>query len=91
MPSQSPVSRFAQVVVRGRSLIFLAVADVVLFLIANIAYGGGDQHGLRNAVSSVTWVLFLLGVVLLIVLGLIALGQLILRRGRARGVGGVTS
>ena len=78
-------------VVRGRSLIFLAVADVVLFLIANIAYGGGDQHGLRNAVSSVTWVLFLLGVVLLIVLGLIALGQLILRRGRPRGAGGVTS
>ena len=91
MPSESSASRFLQVVVRGRSLIYLAVADAVLFLIANVAYGGGDQHGFRNAVSSVTWVLFLLGVVLLIVLGLIALGQLILRRGKARGAGGVTS
>ena len=91
MPSQSSVSRFARVVVRGRSLIYLAVADAVLFLIANVAYGGGDQHGFRNAVSNVTWVLFLLGVVLLIVLGLISLGQLIVRRGKARGAGGVTS
>ena len=91
MPSESSVSRFAQEVVRGRSLIFLAVADVVLFLIANIAYGGGDQHGLRNTVSNVTWVLFLLGVLLLIVFGIIALGQLIWRRGKARGAGGATS
>ena len=91
MPSESSASRFLQVVVRGRSLIYLAVADAVLFLIANVAYGGGDQHGLRNAVSNVTWVLFLLGVVLLILFGLIALGQLILRRGKAHGAGGVTS
>jgi hypothetical protein len=87
MPSESSVSRFAKVVVRGRSLIFLAVADVVLFLIANLAYGGGDQHGLRIAVSNVAWVLFLLGVLLLIVLGIIALGQLIWRAVRRRRSG----
>jgi len=87
MPSESSVSRFAKVVVRGRSLIFLAVADVVLFLIANVAYGGGDQHGLRIAVSNVAWVLFLLGVLLLIVLGIIALGQLIWRAVRRRRSG----
>jgi len=87
MPSESSVSRFAKVVVRGRSLIFLAVADVVLFLIANVAYGGGDQHGLRNAVSNVAWVLFLLGVLLLIVFGIIALGQLIWRSARHRRSG----
>jgi Na+-driven multidrug efflux pump len=79
------------VVVRGRNLIFLAVTDVVLFFIANVAYGAGDQHGLRNTVSNVAWVLFLLGVVLLIVFGIIALGQLIWRRGTARGDGGATS
>ena len=87
MPSESSVSRFAKVVVGGRSLIFLAVADVVLFLIANVAYGGGDQHGLRIAVSNVAWVLFLLGVLLLIVLGIIALGQLIWRAVRRRRSG----
>jgi Na+-driven multidrug efflux pump len=91
MPNESSVSRFAQEAVRGRNLIYLAVADVVLFLIANVAYGAGDQHGLRNTVSNVTWVLFLLGVVLLIVFGIIALGQLIWRRGKARGAGGATS
>jgi Na+-driven multidrug efflux pump len=84
MPSESLVSRFAQVVLRGRNLIFLAVADVVLFLIANVAYGAGDQRGLRNTVSNVAWVLFLLGVLLLIVFGIIALGQLIWRRGKAQ-------
>jgi hypothetical protein len=87
MPSEFSVSRFAQVVVRGRSLIFLAVADVVLFLIANVTYGAGDQHGLRIAVSNVAWVLSLLGVLLLIVFGIIALGQLIWRAVRHRRSG----
>ena len=87
MPSESSVSRFAQVVLGGRNLIFLAVADVVLFLIANVAYGAGDQHGLRIAVSNVAWVLFLLGVLLLIVFGIIVLGQLIWRAVRRRRSG----
>jgi hypothetical protein len=87
MPSESSVSRFAKVVVRGRSLTFLAVADVVLFLIANVTYGAGGQHGLRIAVSNVAWVLFLLGVLLLIVFGIIALGQLIWRAVRRRRSG----
>ena len=91
MPSESSVSRFAQEAVRGRNLIFLAVADVVLFIIANVAYGAGAQHGLSNAVSNVTWVLFLVGVLLLIVFGIIALGQLIWRRGKTHGAGGATS
>ena len=87
MRSESSVSRFAQVVVRGRNLIYLAVADVVLFIIANVAYGAGHQHGLRNTVSNVAWVLFLLGVLLLIVFGIIALGQLIWRAVRHRRSG----
>lgn len=69
--------------VRGRNLIVLAVADVVLFLVANIVYGSGHQHGLRNGVSNVAWVLFLVGFLLLIVLGIIALAQLIRRRAQA--------
>jgi hypothetical protein len=32
-------------VVRGRNLIIHAASDVVLFPLANVAYGGGNQHG----------------------------------------------
>ena len=49
MRSELP-AEFDQVV-KGRNLIILAVTDIVLFLIANVAYGGGNQHGLRNDVS----------------------------------------
>jgi len=82
MQNESSVSRFDQIV-RVRNLIFLAVADVVLFLVANIAYGAGHQHGLRNNLSNVAWVLFLVGFLLLIVLGIAALAQLVRRHGRA--------
>ena len=74
--------KFEQVV-RGRNLIILAVADVVLFLIANIAYGGGNQHGLRNNVSNVTWAIFLIGFFLLILFGIAYLAQAIRRRTKA--------
>ena len=82
MRNELSVSRFDQVV-RGRNLIVLAVADVVFFLVANIAYGAGHQHGLRNGVSNVAWVLFLVGFLLLIVLGIVAVAQLIRRRAKA--------
>lgn len=84
MQRESSVGGFVRAVGRGRNLVILAIADVVLFLMANIAYGGGHQHGLRNAVSNVSWVLFLLGVLLLIVVAITALGQLLWRRGRAQ-------
>ena len=82
MSNESSVTRFDGVF-RGRNLIKLAVIDVVLFLIANIAYGAGNQHGLRNNVSNVTWALFLIGFLLLIVSGIICLARVMLRR-RAR-------
>lgn len=82
MRNQSSVSRFDQVV-RGRNLILLAVADVVVFLVANVAYGAGHQHGLRNNVSNVAWALFLVGFLVLMVLGIVALAQLVRRHGRA--------
>ena len=82
MRNQSSVSRFDQVA-RGRNLILLAVADVVLFLVANVAYGSGHQHGLRNNVSNVAWVLFLVGFLVLVVLGIVALAQLVRRHARA--------
>jgi hypothetical protein len=82
MPNGSSVSRVEQVV-RRRNLIILAVTDVVLFLVANVTYGAGHQHGLRNDVSNVTWVLFLIGFLLLILLGIVALAQLIRRRTKA--------
>jgi hypothetical protein len=67
------------VVLSRRNLIYLAIADVVLFVIANALYNGG--HVSRD-ISNVAWVAFLLGVVLLIVLGVVALVQS--RRPRAR-------
>ena len=82
MPNESSVTKLARTF-RGRNLIKLAVVDVVLFLIANIAYGAGNQHGLRNSVSNVTWALFLIGFFLLIVSGIICLARVMLRR-RAR-------
>jgi hypothetical protein len=79
MNDGSSVTKFDQVV-RGRNLLILAVADVVLFLVANIAYGGGNQHGLRNVVSNVTWAVFLVGFLLLAVSVILFLAQAIRRR-----------
>ena len=55
-----------------RNLIYLAVADVVLFVIANALYSGG--HVSRD-ISNVAWVAFLIGVAALIVLAVVALVQ----------------
>jgi hypothetical protein len=79
MPTESSVTKFERVV-RGRNLIVLATIEVVLFLIANIAYGAGNQHGLRNSVSNVAWALFLVGFLLLIVMGIAFLARVIIRR-----------
>jgi membrane associated rhomboid family serine protease len=74
--------KFGQVL-KGRNLIILAVTDVVLFLIANIAYGGGNQHGLRNNVSNVAWAVFLVGFVVLVVLALVSIARAMRRRAKA--------
>ena len=55
MPIESSIHRLARVVVRGRTLIVLAVADVLLFMVADIANGPGNQHGFRLVVSNVVW------------------------------------
>jgi membrane associated rhomboid family serine protease len=70
-------------VLKGRNLIILAVTDVVLFLIANIAYGGGNQHGLRNDVSNVAWAVFLVGFIALVVLGIVFIARAMRRRAKA--------
>lgn len=53
-----------------RNLVYLAVADAVLFLLANVT---SKSHSHPGTVSNVFWFAFLAGVVLLIVLGLAAL------------------
>jgi hypothetical protein len=83
MRNESMIARFDQVV-RGRNLIILAIADVVLFIVANIAYGPGHEHGFRMALSNVTWVLFLVGFLLLIVLAILSLAQVVRRRVKAQ-------
>jgi hypothetical protein len=82
MGDKSSASKIDQVA-RGRNLIILAVADVVLFIVANVAYGPGNEHGLRMALSNVAWVLFLVGFLLLIVIGIVAVAQVIRRRTKA--------
>jgi hypothetical protein len=82
MPDESQATMFDRVF-KGRNLIKLAAAEVVLFVVANLAYGGGNQHGLRNNVSNVTWALFLVGFVLLILSGIACLAQVMRRRARA--------
>jgi hypothetical protein len=61
---------------------FLAIADVLLFVIANVAYGPGHEHGFRLVVSNVTWALFLIGALLLVALAIAVLVQAGLRRAR---------
>ena len=75
-------AKFDQIV-RGRNVIILAVTDITLFIIANIAYGGGNQHGLRNSVSNAAWAVFLIGFFLLILFGIAYLVQVIRQRVRA--------
>ena len=82
MRNESLVARFDHLV-RGRNLIILAIADVVFFIVANVAYGPGHEHGLRMALSNVAWVVFLIGFLLLIVLGILSLTQVIRRRVKA--------
>jgi hypothetical protein len=82
MPVESTIKRLTRQVVRGRTLIGLAVADVLLFVVANIAYGSGHEHGVRIAVSNGVWALFLIGCVLLIALAVTVLVQSIARRAK---------
>ena len=82
MGDESSVSKIDQVVT-WRNLIILAIADVVLFVVANVAYGPGNEHGLRMALSNVAWVLFLVGFLLLILLGIVGLAQVIRRHAKA--------
>jgi energy-converting hydrogenase Eha subunit G len=77
----SMASRFAQQIGRGRSLIIVVVTDVMLFVIANVAYGNGnDKHGPMRTLSNVVWVFFLIGFVILIVFAVAALVRVVARR-----------
>ncbi len=82
MPIESSIKRFARMAVTGRALIILAVAQVLLFVVAAIANGPGNQHGFRLVVSNVVWALFLIGCVLLIALTVTVLAQSVVRRAK---------
>jgi protein-S-isoprenylcysteine O-methyltransferase Ste14 len=60
------------VVLSRRNLLYLAVADVVVFVLSNVTSKSNSHPG---TVSNVLWIVFLLGVLLLIVLGVVALVQ----------------
>ncbi len=57
---------------KRRNLIYLAVADALLFLLANVT---SKSHSHPGTTSNVLWYAFLIGVLLLIVLGLVAVIQ----------------
>lgn len=80
MPIASSIHRLAGVVVWGRTLIVLAVANVLRFVVAAIANGPGHQHGFRLVASNVVvWALFLIGCALLIALALAVLVRSVVR------------
>jgi ABC-type Co2+ transport system permease subunit len=58
--------------VNRRTLIAFAVADVVIFVLSNVTINSDKSPG---TASNVLWVVFLIGVLLLIVLGGVALVQ----------------
>jgi protein-S-isoprenylcysteine O-methyltransferase Ste14 len=57
------------VVLSRRNLNYLAVADVVVFVLSNVTSKSNSHPG---TVSNVLWIVFLLGVLLLIVLAVVA-------------------
>ena len=78
----SMASRLTQQVGRGRSLIIVAATEVVLFVVANVTYGNGnDKHGAMRTLSNVAWAIFLVGFVVLIVFAIASLVRMIARRG----------
>ncbi len=78
----SMASKFTQQAGRGRSLIIVALAEVVLFVVANVTYGSGtDKHGAMRTVSNVLWVFFLVGFVVLAVFAIANLIRVVARRG----------
>jgi choline-glycine betaine transporter len=62
----------AAMALKRRNLIYLAVADALLFLLANVT---SKSHGHPGTASDVFWYVFLIGVLLLVVLGLVAVIQ----------------
>ncbi len=59
-------------VVTSRILLALLAADVVIFVLSNVV--ATNDHGGGTA-SGILWVIFLIGVLALIVLGVVALVQ----------------
>jgi protein-S-isoprenylcysteine O-methyltransferase Ste14 len=57
---------------KRRNLIYLAVVDALLFLLANVT---SKSHSHPGTTSNVFWYVFLIGVLLLVVLGLVAVIQ----------------
>jgi energy-converting hydrogenase Eha subunit G len=80
----SPLAgRFAQQVGKGRTLIMVAVAEIVLFVIANATYGNAkNNHGPMRTLSNVVWAVFLVGFVVLVVFAVATLVRFVIRRGR---------
>ena len=64
---------------KRRNLIYLAVADALLFVMANVTINTSSHPG---TTSNVFWGIFLAGAALLIVLGATALVRLLMLRTR---------
>ena len=74
------IGRLVQVASKGRTLLTVLAAEVVLFIIANATYGTGNSHGTMRSVSNVVWAVFLVGLFVMILVALTALVQRLRRR-----------
>lgn len=77
----SEIARLAHLAGRGRTLLTIVAAEVVLFIVANVTYGSGnDKHGAMRTVSNVVWAIFLVGFFVMILIAITALVQKLRRR-----------
>ena len=64
-----------------RNTLILAAVTVLCFGVAGIL--GNNHHGLRQAIADVAWFAFLLGLLLLVVVGVARLARWFAARARA--------
>jgi len=75
------IGRLVQLASKGRTLLTVLAVDVVLFIVANVTYGNGnDKHGAMRTVSNVVWAIFLVGFFVMVLVALTALVQRLRRR-----------
>ncbi len=75
------IGRLLHLAGRGRTLLIVVAVEVVLFIVANVTYGSGnDKHGAMRTVSNVVWAVFLIGFFVMVLVAITASVQKLRRR-----------